>query len=76
MKINFQRLIAEYNLHDKLTQADLAREMVAKGFFSSMASAKNMINKHQRGLQPTYDKKLLVFLQDKFSKTVCEILND
>jgi len=87
MKINFNKLINDYNtekgatrglspLSDCLTKADLAREMVQADIHTSLRSALNMIHYHQRGIAKSADFLMLDFLMKKFNKTVSEILTD
>ncbi len=87
MKINFNKLIHEYNsergkakglspLSECLTKADLAREMVQAGIHTSLRSALNMIHYHQRGEAKSADFLMLEFLQKKFNKSTSEILTN
>ena len=86
MRINFYKLIHEYNkergkaigldpISECLTKADLARELVAKGVINEYRSAINLMHFHQHGTMKSVDFKLLEFAKEKFGKTTDEILN-
>jgi hypothetical protein len=73
MKIDFLKLITDSG--EKLTKAELAREMVAKGIFKNQTSAYNMIQFHERGEAKSIDYELLQYLMERFNLTANEIIN-
>ncbi|NCB47503.1 hypothetical protein EOM81_10865 [bacterium] len=73
MKIDFEKLIQESG-EPKLTKAQLARELVAGGYFKSEVSALNLMQYHKKGKAISCDLQLLIFLCKRFKKDTNEIL--
>jgi len=74
MRIDFHKLIKQSG--EKLTKADLAREMVAKGIFRNQVSAYQMLQYHERGEAKSIDYELLKYLMDRFSLKIEDVITD
>jgi len=74
MRIDFHKLIKPSN--EKLTKADLAREMVAKGIFRNQVSAYQMLQYHERGDAKSIDYELLKFLMQRFDLKLQDVITD
>ena len=72
MKIDFKKLLKESD--EKLTQADLAREMVAEGLFNSLRSAINTIQYHNRGKVKSCSYALIKYLAKRFNCKGTDVL--
>ncbi|MCE5329992.1 hypothetical protein LLG07_06650 [bacterium] len=74
MRIDFHKLIKQSG--EKLTKADLAREMVAKGIFRNQVSAYQMLQYHERGEAKSIDYELLKFLMQRFNLKLQDVITD
>jgi len=78
MMIDFKQLIEDYNKGrrkiDLLSQAKLAREMVAAGVIGTEKSACNLIQYQQNGKARSIDFAMLNFLCRKFDKKPNDII--
>jgi len=74
MRIDFLKLIKASG--EKLTKADLAREMVAQGIFRNQVSAYQMLQYHERGDAKSIDYELLKFLMDRFNLKLQDVITD
>jgi len=74
MRIDFHKLIKQSG--EKLTKADLAREMVAKGIFRNQVSAYQMLQYHERGKAKSIDYEFLKFLMQRFNLKLQDVITD
>lgn len=76
MKIDFKKLIAEYNAtnNTRLTQSAIAREMVTAGVLRTFRSAVTMMQYHSSGKAKSVDYEMLLFLEQRFGKTFDQIV--
>lgn len=72
MKIDFNILIQDSG--EKLTQADIAREMVNKGLFKSFRSAVNTIQRCNSGKTKGVSWDMIKFLVHRFKKPGSDII--
>lgn len=73
MKLELEKLIKESG--EDLTIAKLAKEMARKGLFKNPKSAYDMLRYHIAGKSKSVDWVLLVYLCERFNRTVSEIIN-
>ena len=75
MIVPIDQLIKEYEARTgkKLTKAELAREMVAKGCYKNEKSAVNALAYMEAGKSKGLDYALEVYLCEKFGKRLSEI---
>lgn len=76
MRIAIKEILADHRLKtgEKLSQDALAREMVAKGIFSSFWSARNTIQYNINGSAKSLDIPMIEFLQKRFDLTIDQII--
>jgi len=77
MKINFTRLIQEFNKKHpkkKLTNSKFARVLVKEEHFTSEVSALNMMRISNAGQAKTINKSLIIFLCEFFGKKGSELI--
>jgi len=72
MKINFTRLIAESG--EKLTKAQLAREMTEAELFGSQTSGELMIQRLQNGKAKSVKWDVIKWLVKRFNRPGAEII--
>ena len=68
--INFRELLDGSGM----SQADLARELTAHGFYRNFKSAITSMNNYNAGTMKTINSDLVNYLMKRFDKTLCELI--